>query len=64
MRGIGQTSVNACRKVEATVVDQLRVLLRHHDVIARTYNQIRKASESGPDAATLARLEELGRHRK
>lgn len=51
-------------QIETAVVDQLRALLRHPDVIARTYNQIRQASESGPDAVTLARLEELGKHRK
>jgi len=41
------------------VVDQLRTLLRHGDVIARTYRQISKSGDTGPDPATLARLDEL-----
>ena len=41
------------------MVDQLRALLRHPDVIARTYREISKAGGTGPDPATLAKLDEL-----
>jgi len=46
-------------EIETAVVDQLRTLLRHPDVIARTYREVRKYGDKGPDAATLARLDEL-----
>ncbi|MFP4217134.1 MAG: recombinase zinc beta ribbon domain-containing protein, partial [Phycisphaerae bacterium] len=48
-------------EIETTVVDQLRILLRPPDVIARTYREVRKAGETGPDAETLARLADLRR---
>jgi len=50
-------------QIETTVVDQLRTLLRHPDVIARTYREISKSGATGPDPGTLARLDEL-RHRR
>ncbi len=46
-------------EIETTVVDQLRALLRHPDVIARTYREVRKGGDRGRDEATRARLEEL-----
>jgi site-specific DNA recombinase len=46
-------------QIETAVVDQLRALLRHPDVIARTYREISKSGGSGPDTATLAKLDEL-----
>jgi site-specific DNA recombinase len=46
-------------EIETAVVDQLRALLRHPDVIARTYREISKAGGTGPDPATLAKLDEL-----
>jgi len=50
-------------EIEAAVVDQLRALLRHPDVIARTYREVCKAGKRGVDNAALARLEDLrGRH--
>ena len=36
-------------EIETLVVDQLRALLRHPDVIARTYREIQERSESGPN---------------
>ncbi|HPP22321.1 MAG TPA: recombinase family protein [Phycisphaerae bacterium] len=46
-------------EIETVVVDQLRALLRHPDVIARTYREICRTAGTGPDKAALARLEEL-----
>ncbi|MBN1341562.1 MAG: recombinase family protein [Phycisphaerae bacterium] len=46
-------------EVETAVVDQLRALLRHPDVIARTYREVRKCGRGGPDEEALARLDEL-----
>ncbi len=46
-------------EIEKTVVDQLRALLRHPDVIARTYREVRKCGDTGPNEAALARLDEL-----
>jgi len=46
-------------QIETTVVDQLRALLRHGDVIARTYREVSKSGMTGPDPATLARVDEL-----
>ena len=46
-------------EIETAVVDQLRALLRHPDVIARTYREISKAGGTGPDPATLTKLDEL-----
>jgi site-specific DNA recombinase len=50
-------------EIEPVVIDQLRALFRHPDVIARTYREVRKQGAKGQDQATLARLEDLrGRH--
>jgi len=46
-------------EIETAVVDQLRALLRHPDVIARTYREVRSSGDTGPDDATLARLNDL-----
>ena len=46
-------------EIETAVVHQLRALLRHPDVIARTYREVRKHGSAGPDEATQARLTEL-----
>jgi len=51
-------------QIETAVVDQLRALLRHPDVIARTYREISKAGGTGPDPATLAKLGELRMRRE
>ena len=45
--------------IETAVTDQLRGLLRHPDVIARTYREICQTGDAGPDAATQARLADL-----
>lgn len=44
-------------QIETAVVDQLRMLLRHPDVIARTYREICKSGQAAPDAESLARLD-------
>ncbi|MFM7974311.1 MAG: recombinase zinc beta ribbon domain-containing protein, partial [Pirellula sp.] len=46
-------------ELEKIVVEQLRSLLRHPDVIAHTFCEVCTSSQSGPDATTLSRLEEL-----
>lgn len=46
-------------EIETAVVDQLRMLMRHPDVIARTYREIAKSGATGPDSATLSRLDDL-----
>jgi site-specific DNA recombinase len=46
-------------ELEKIVVDQLRSLLRHPDVIAHTFREVCASSHSGPDATTVSRLEEL-----
>jgi len=51
-------------EIERMVVDQLRTLLRHPDVIARTYHEIQRLSEEGPSAKTVARLEKLNDRRQ
>jgi hypothetical protein len=51
-------------QIETAVVDQLRALLRHPHVIARTYREISKASGTGPDPAELAKLDELRMRRE
>jgi len=48
-------------EIETAVIDQLRALLRHGDVIARTYREVCEAGEARPDAAALARLDDLRR---
>ncbi|OQB85386.1 MAG: DNA-invertase hin [Planctomycetes bacterium ADurb.Bin126] len=51
-------------QIETAVVDQLRALLRHPDVIARTYREISKSGNTGPDRATLDKLDELRMRRE
>jgi len=51
-------------QIETAVVDQLRALLRHPDVIARTYREISKSGGAGPDRATLDKLDEMRMRRE
>jgi len=51
-------------QIETAVVDQLRALLCHPDVIARTYREIGKAGATGADPGALARLDELRMRRE
>ncbi len=51
-------------QIETAVVDQLRALLRHPDVIARTYREISKTGGAGQGTESLARLEELRQRRE
>jgi site-specific DNA recombinase len=46
-------------ELEKIVVDQLRSLIRHPDVIAHTFREVCASSQSGPDATNVSRLEEL-----
>jgi site-specific DNA recombinase len=46
-------------ELEKIVVDQLRSLLRHPDVIAHTFREVCASSQTGPDAEVVSRLEEL-----
>ena len=46
-------------ELEKIVIEQLRSLLRHPDVIAHTFREVCASSQSGPDATTVSRLEEL-----
>jgi hypothetical protein len=50
-------------EIEAVVVDQLRALLRHPDVIARTYREIQERTAAGPDPETIERLAALRQRR-
>lgn len=45
------------------VVDQLRAILRHQDVIARTYREIQQRASAGPDRETVERLAALRQRR-
>ena len=40
-------------------MDQVRILLRHPDLIARTYREIQDWADRGPHAEAVARLAEL-----
>ncbi len=51
-------------EIETLVVDQLRALLRHPDVIARTYREIQARVATGPSTETTARLEQLRQRRE
>ncbi len=51
-------------EIETVVVDQLRALLRHPDVIARTYREVSGDAAPEPDAATVARLADLRKRRE
>lgn len=46
-------------EIEAVVVDQLRALLRHPDVIARTYREVQRRTATGPAPETIERLAAL-----
>ena len=50
-------------EIEALVVDQLRMLFRHPDVIARTYREVQELSETGPNQEATNRLAELRQRR-
>jgi len=51
-------------EIEQVVVDQLRALLRHPDVIARTYREVSGDAAPEPDPATVARLADLRKRRE
>ena len=46
------------------VVDQLRALLRHPDVSARTYREIQERSSSGPSQEATEQLAQLCQRRE
>lgn len=46
-------------QIETAIIDQLRALLRHPEVVARTYRQVRQMGGRAPDPATVTRLEDL-----
>ena len=50
-------------EIETMVVDQLRALLRHPDVIARTYREIQDRAATGPSQDATERLAELRQRR-
>ena len=50
-------------EIETMVVDQVRAILRHPDLVARTYREIRSRAAEGPSQETAARLEKLQRRR-
>ena len=51
-------------ELEKTVIDQLRSLIRHPDVIAHAYREVCASSQTGPDPEVLAQLEELRQSRQ
>jgi hypothetical protein len=51
-------------ELEKTVIDQMRYLIRHPDVIAHTYREVCAGSQTGPDPEVLAQLEELRQSRQ
>ncbi len=51
-------------EIESMVVDQLRSVFRHPDVIARTFREVATLAKDGPSADELARLDELCTRRK
>jgi predicted nuclease with TOPRIM domain len=50
-------------ELEKAVIDQVRNLIRHPDVIAHTYREVCAGSQTGPDPEVLAQLEELRQSR-
>ncbi len=46
-------------EIEKLVVDHLRTLFRHPDVIARTYREIQRLAECGPSKDVLEHMEHL-----
>lgn len=51
-------------ELETMVVDQLRSVFRHPEIIARTFREVATQAEDGPSAEDLARLEELRTQRQ
>lgn len=51
-------------EIEQIVVNQLRALLRHPDVIARTFCEVAKRGATGPEAEVVSRLDDLRGRRK
>jgi len=51
-------------EIETMVVDQLRSLLRHPDVVARTHREIQSRAATGPSGDVVERLEHLRRRRE
>jgi site-specific DNA recombinase len=51
-------------ELEKMVIDQMRYLIRHPDVIAHTYREVCAGSQTGPDPEVLAQLEELRQSRQ
>ena len=51
-------------ELEKAVIDQMRYLIRHPDVIAHTYREVCAGSQTGPDPEVLAQLEELRQSRQ
>ena len=51
-------------EIETVVVDQLRALLRHPDVIARTYREIQERSSTGPSPEATEQLAQLCQRRE
>jgi site-specific DNA recombinase len=50
-------------EIETVVVDQLRALLRHPEVIARTFREVCASGASGRDPGVVTRLDELRERR-
>ncbi len=50
-------------EIETVVVDQVRALLRHPDVIARTYREIQERSSAGPSPEATEHLAQLRQRR-
>jgi len=50
-------------ELEKAVIDQVRSLIRHPDVIAHTYREVCAGSQTGPDPEVLAQLEDLRQSR-
>ena len=50
-------------EIGTVVVDQLRALLRHPDVIARTYREIQDRADSEPSQEASERLVDLRQRR-
>ena len=46
-------------EIETAVIQQIRALLRHPEVIARTYQEVRKHGSAGPDEAAQGQLNDL-----
>ncbi len=51
-------------EIETVVVDQLRALFRHPDVIARTYRETQERSSSGPSQEATEQLAQLCQRRE